>query len=545
MIQQVREGLDQSLQGLAGEDLARTVDQFLDRSPSAGKAEAGKVKDGKEPAKPAAGKAEQAIDLVVLVYPRELDKAAVRSLFDESIRACASDAAAARGRRGAALRPPPGSSRGPLGPDRRGPDRAGRGQARSRRRGAREARSGPRASRRWSRLPPGARANARQRAEAQRLIPLWFVARACRQSSALKDRGDRLAAIALEAARRQSDNRWTLAMLREQGQQALDRGDRQAAEASWGLMLDAILVGDKKKGDRKPNPPAVPAPAAPARPAAPPTRYRSAARRLRCRSPPAPPAAVPPRPAARRPRPPVAGNVPLLTLDRFEQAMQVAKLAAEHDLTALAARAVLESLKGGPPVVVAPSPNSRRSRVYIRRNGVLVQDEPPDQIVPRVVARLVELEALWQRKARPADRVYETLRQVVMPEARPAEIFLYAQPIGPAQALRPRSVGAMLAAWAVKADQVDDLARKIDARKSQPLAQLAGRRPPGPARPGRTPRRRPERRARGPRRAAEEGHAPHDRRPRPPRRTPGPGPRRDSQGRPRSPRGRRPRLRGP
>ena len=109
---------------------------------------------------------------------------------------------------------------------------------------------------------------------------------------------------------------------------------------------------------------------------------------------------------------------------------------------------------------------------YIRRNGVLVQDEPADQIVPRVVARLVELEALWQRKGAPADRVYETLRQVVMPEARPAEIFLYAQPIGPAQALRPRSVGAMLAAWAVKADQVDDLARKIDARKSQPLAQL-------------------------------------------------------------------------
>ena len=41
-------------------------------------------------------------------------------------------------------------------------------------------------------------------------------------------------------------------------------------------------------------------------------------------------------------------NLPLLTLDRFEQAMQIARLAAEHDLPDLSVRAVREALRAGP-----------------------------------------------------------------------------------------------------------------------------------------------------------------------------------------------------
>ena len=56
-------------------------------------------------------------------------------------------------------------------------------------------------------LPPAAGPTARQRAEAARQIPLWLVARACEKqsSAAMHELADRLAARALEAARRQTD----------------------------------------------------------------------------------------------------------------------------------------------------------------------------------------------------------------------------------------------------------------------------------------------------------------------------------------------------
>ena len=74
--------------------------------------------------------------------------------------------------------------------------------------------------------------------------------------------GDRLADRALEAARRQNDNRWMLAMLREQGQLALDHNDRAAAEAVWTRMLNMVVAPEPaKRQSARPNRPA----AAPAR----------------------------------------------------------------------------------------------------------------------------------------------------------------------------------------------------------------------------------------------------------------------------------------
>ncbi len=52
---------------------------------------------------------------------------------------------------------------------------------------------------------------------------------------------ERLSARALEAARRQADNLTLLAMVREQGEIAMARGDRKGAEASWGRLLDLIM----------------------------------------------------------------------------------------------------------------------------------------------------------------------------------------------------------------------------------------------------------------------------------------------------------------
>ena len=93
-------------------------------------------------------------------------------------------------------------------------------------------------------LESGARANARQRAEAARQIPLWLVARACwkqKESAKLAPLAEKLATRAREAARRQTENNMLLAMLREQGELALARSDRAGAEAAWSRMLQLVV----------------------------------------------------------------------------------------------------------------------------------------------------------------------------------------------------------------------------------------------------------------------------------------------------------------
>lgn len=441
LLRSARESLDEALKGLKGADLARAASSFL--------------------AVPAAD-AKPRVDLILMVYPRDLDRASVRSLFAESIESAAAspdDLRAFDAPLDVALKAAPGDvttavaaaltalAGGKAEAIRPALDRLGEALAKS-----------P-----MEPLAPGARANARQRDEAMRRVPLWLVARACRKSPAFAADGDRLAEAALEAAGRQSDPLWSLAMLREQGEQALGRGDRAAAEAAWGRMLDSILAGDAKK---KPEP-ARTNPAAPPGVAPPAATVRPIGFRPQDGIAPAAPSAPPPGRLA--PARPAASGVPLLTIDRVEQAMQVAKLAAENGMFDLSARAVRESLKGGPPAVVQPAGGLRPPRMVVR-NGVPL--EPPDPITSRVVARFLELDPAWSKHKAPADLVYRTLLTVVAPEARPGELFLYAQPFGAGGRLRARSVGALLAGWSVRAGRADELIREAEARGSKPSAAM-------------------------------------------------------------------------
>ena len=189
----------------------------------------------------------------------------------------------------------------------------------------------------------------------------------------------------------------------------------------------------------------------------------AAAKAARPRAKGAPPA-VRPGPGAAAPR----SNLPILTLERFEQAMQIAKLAAEHDLPELSLRAVHEALRAGPPVVPA-NPNERRRVVRI---GGPVDEGPVDQAAPRVVANLVELERIWQKHSFPADGVYQALRDAVLPPDRPTEVFLYSTPLSQNSLRRPQSLGMMLATSAVRAGKVDDLKRVLSSRQGQVMAEL-------------------------------------------------------------------------
>jgi tetratricopeptide (TPR) repeat protein len=413
--QQAEQGLRNSVDGLTPRTLAATLQTLL---------------------KPRDDRPDHTLDLVLLVNPRELKQAAVTSFFETALKSAADQPALLKEVKakleGLMKQYPEDLSvqtAAALAASAGG-DAPALAEAAARLEDLVERRP-------LEVLSEGARPNARQRFEAARLLPLWPVARACSKQEAGRALGERLAARALEAAHRQSDPTWELAMYGELARTALKQGDRAAAEGQWSAMLARILA----------NPAASPAPPALLTAGARPSHPRKL--------------------------------VPVLTLSRFGEAMQVAALAAENDMQSLSFRAVSDALKGGPPVV--PISSSPVTRLVIRSiSGI---EELPDPVVQSVVRYVTELEKLWQRHNAPPGEVYEVLIAVVLPAARPNEIFLYT-PMPSTRAVslagqvrnalvNSTSVGNRLASWAVRAGKADDLRRRIEERKANPGAKVA------------------------------------------------------------------------
>jgi hypothetical protein len=110
-------------------------------------------------------------------------------------------------------------------------------------------------------LPPEAGAVA---TPTEPQLAIWLVARHALQhpDAAVQAAGRDIAERSLQTARRHPDRVWLLAMLREQGQTALDAGDKAAAQKLWTEMLDDVL---RVEGDGKAKPAAAAPRAAPAR----------------------------------------------------------------------------------------------------------------------------------------------------------------------------------------------------------------------------------------------------------------------------------------
>jgi tetratricopeptide (TPR) repeat protein len=388
------------------------------------------------------------LDLAILVHPSDPEHAAVASLFDEAVRSprakpellseVAASLAKLDGRDPKDLSVPIAAALVALAEGK--PDAIDAALSRLTRRVG-ELPLEP--------LPDGARANARQRADAAKQLGLWLVARASWKHESSRPTGDALAARALEAARRQSDARWSLAMLREWGQVALDQGDRVAAERRWGQMLDLVLTDPGAKKSASPTTTTAVTFTTGVAPAVPP----------------------PPTPAAR---------VGATTFERYGRAIQLSKLAATHGMPALSLRAAREALVGGPPIGAQPQQEWAGVSMGAMGGMTVIQHQPGFAIdpmrpgnLPQIEQALRELEALWAREKLPPRDVYEVLRDVVLPPSRPAEVFLYTQPIAQAAySHRPRSVGALLARWAVRAGRVEDLRRRVEARRKMPMAEL-------------------------------------------------------------------------
>ncbi len=294
--------------------------------------------------------------------------------------------------------------------------------------------------------PPGPdgrppRPTLAQRAEAARWLGLWLAARRCwaAPDPALRTRGDRLAARALEAATRQADPHFATAMLREWGQSELDRGDREAAERRWGELLARIL----------PSP-----------------RAASAAT--------APQVVRVGRKPAGRP------SGPATPADAFDSALALARMAADRGLTALSVRAAREAFRDGAPAGsrggLAASNNGNARVLNTPRTGLAMRNgaggDPASAGGP-LVDRLGDLASAWDRGGVDPLDVYRFLKDVVFPPTRPGEIDLYPAPFAPKTIWAPRSLGGNLVARAVRLGKADEVRTLASGHRITPVAELS------------------------------------------------------------------------
>ena len=385
---------------------------------------------------------------------------------------------------------------------------------------------------------------AKQREAAKQQIALWLVSRDCLKQEPLRTSGVKLGERALEAARRQTDHGFELAILREWGQLAIEAGDKETAERRWAEMLNVILPkpGDKPKkaeeaktswnidGPKKGMSRVSPRPGFAGRGAGGEGIFRHELDRFAIRSgswnrevqsasyqvdrsyqvtssspvkngrpltltlspqgrgegtgadlrklsrwemmlapvlmgqvtftsSSAPPEATP------------AAKSGVVTVAQFEQATQVAKLAADHGLNDLSIQAMTMALQTGPPVDALQAIDPNQPFGTIRST----QQNNQPQTASKVEERLTVIERIWRQKGFPDEVVYDLLKSAVLPERRPFEVFLYTRPLNLAPNQPPQSIGSLLVLAAIRANKVDEVKALLEPKLKQPLGELGAR----------------------------------------------------------------------
>ena len=362
-------------------------------------------------------------------------------------------------------------------------------------------------------IPAGRRPNSRQRREAFLRVPLWLVAREYVIKGDKKDEANKLAMQALEAARRQVDNKAFVSILYDWGKLAADAGDRETAEQKWTELLSAVT----KRPERREQPSrelqrgkAAPMPAAPPKPVptggaqlnirgntnhelvgslpgiswfaflAPPTPSAGPTPAAAGPSP-APAEAVPPASprglgagtTATTNKPTAADGIPPLTISQFRMATEIALAAAENGMPKLSQSAVQKAMAGGIPVPdpekAAPNRRGMVVRAATPFGQQAAEDSSPTEA--EVASTLRHILEKWRGDDYSPAIVYELLHPIVLPVSRPADILLYADSsqIREAQAI---SLGSTLVDWAARAEKLADLSDRVSARKKNPQAQV-------------------------------------------------------------------------
>ncbi len=299
-------------------------------------------------------------------------------------------------------------------------------------------------------IKSGRRPNGRQRREALTQVPIWLAARECLKTPEQRPLGDTLAARALDAARRQSDDRFTASVLYDWGKTALEEENREGAEAKWSGLLEIVTHHPRQKKS-------------PATPKAGPVEGRP-----RGNVPRALPAATKATTADKN----AAPRIPPLTISEFRLTMEIALAAAENGMADLSRKAVRVGMRGGTPV--ADLDTSSYQPGNVTRYSAAAANSPDSgasQGEAEVAEKLRDVIARWQGGAYPPEEVYDLLASIVFPANRLTEILLYADSSKLREA-EAHSLGALLVRHAKLADRWEDLAARIEACRQNPQAQV-------------------------------------------------------------------------
>ena len=178
-----------------------------------------------------------------------------------------------------------------------------------------------------------------------------------------------------------------------------------------------------------------------------------------------------------------------MTAEQFQWAYAVAAIAADKGMAAISLQAMREAVRAGPPL---EAPETRNGGSYTARmiNGVQYLTQQGGKQNISADRALLDLAPKWRKLGVPAADVYAVLAAAMLPDARPAEVFLYnegqtfnnlykmvggmwTQTDEPIEAEgEERGLTDLIARTAIEAAKVDDLRKRIKARAGQPLGEL-------------------------------------------------------------------------
>jgi tetratricopeptide (TPR) repeat protein len=260
-------------------------------------------------------------------------------------------------------------------------------------------------------IAEGRRANARQRREANSVIPIWLVARTAmlkepvRNSPALSELTEQLRQKALAASARQLNPHDQTLILYEWVRALQELNSIEQAEKQLTELLSLVT-------QRKTNPDR--------------------------------PQATPP-----------------LSLSQFRAAMLVGKTAAEQGWMELSRKAVFEGLRGGMPVPDADPAGGNVHDPFLGPNSGDSADT--SAIDAEVVSRVGPIVELWNAGSQPSLEDAEILKMLVFPPSRPSDIRLYMSATAPMDG-KIDSLATSLVQLSAASGQLDQLNQEIDQR---------------------------------------------------------------------------------
>jgi tetratricopeptide (TPR) repeat protein len=178
------------------------------------------------------------------------------------------------------------------------------------------------------------------------------------------------------------------------------------------------------------------------------------------------------------PRPSSNPNaIPPLTVSQYEVAIKIAAKAHESGLSKLSMRALQEALKGGAPVpdpVAAANPNNpaAMSTAFITSGGItraVAVGSPQATANATNFSKATTVVRDWLSKSDsyPPKDVYDCLSSIVLPTDRESDLVMGEVSTGLAQGT-VTSLGSQLVQWAKRSNQLDQLEKNLEERKTTP-----------------------------------------------------------------------------